>query len=272
MAQFALAQALWETDQDRPRALLLADAALEGYARLGRFRDREHLTVSRWKATHTLNKPTPRQCPAPAATGDLSLDVIVAEGTGDHEPIREALVELHARTDGRVLAIGKTAMNGHATLAARADGQPLDAYLQVTAANHLTTYLEVAGGFASGSESIALFGEGTEQTLAYRSGTSWDLKKGIVAVTVRCADQNVGGAVVTITPGSRTLYPADDGTPDLVRTATSPQRGEAIDFNVPEGPIEIRTELDGVTNRYQTQSRPGAYTEVHVRPTELHAP
>jgi tetratricopeptide (TPR) repeat protein/predicted Ser/Thr protein kinase len=53
MAQLALARALWETGGDRQRARLLAEAARDGYQRLGPFREPERQQAIDWLAKHT---------------------------------------------------------------------------------------------------------------------------------------------------------------------------------------------------------------------------
>jgi hypothetical protein len=50
--ELALAQALWETNRDRPRARYLANHAAQGFARLGAGKERERQEALRWAAAH----------------------------------------------------------------------------------------------------------------------------------------------------------------------------------------------------------------------------
>ncbi len=52
MAQLALARALWQTNGNKVRARGLAEAARNGYARLGKFREPERQQAIRWLAEH----------------------------------------------------------------------------------------------------------------------------------------------------------------------------------------------------------------------------
>lgn len=53
-AQLALARALWDTGRDKPRARRLADAAVHGFERLGKYREPDRQAAIDWLATHAL--------------------------------------------------------------------------------------------------------------------------------------------------------------------------------------------------------------------------
>jgi hypothetical protein len=181
-------------------------------------------------------------------------------------PASGATVEIRADADESVLAMATTAADGTYTLPSIASGgKPIAAHAHISLTGLAPTIFYVVDGLRTNKLSTEILDPAIHDSLAKGAGVTWNHANGIVSVSVRkCNSGNpsdgLAGAVVTMDPGSTTLYDDGNGNPMAGGSATKAPSGNAYDFNVPPGHAAVNLLYQNALTTTTVEVAAGSFT------------
>jgi hypothetical protein len=214
--------------------------------------------------------PSPRTCaPATNVPDPLVISGTITQNPGTGAvPASGATVEIHSNADESVLAMATTAADGTYTLPGiPTGGKPLLAHAHITQTGLVPTILFVVDGLFTKSISTNVLAASVHDSAAKTAGVTWDHSNGIVNVSLRsCANgmtsAGLGGATITIDPGSTTIYGDMNGNPAAGGAATIAPSGNAFDFNVPAGHPAVNVVYMGRFTSTNVEAVAGSFTTI----------